>query len=202
MILNGPNLNCASHGGPANGGTLVTITGKNFTQTSIVKFGKSKSDKVVVISPTKILALSPPGNGTVHVRVKTAAGISAKTRANRFTYLPVPRPPIHVQGFQKIKRTEIKNEYINILSWQAPKKGAAIVLYKIYRHNRLEHAIGKVFGENSSNANSSSDNEYFHFKDFCRKPGKTYVYDIVSYDAFGNASDPAKVKVKPRKRNL
>ncbi len=73
--------------GPATGGTIVTITGTNFTRSSIVRFGPTAASSVVVNSTTSITATSPPGTtGATEVSVQTPNGQSAVTKKARFTY--------------------------------------------------------------------------------------------------------------------
>ncbi|MDA8269139.1 MAG: IPT/TIG domain-containing protein [Actinomycetota bacterium] len=71
------------------GGTTVTITGTGFTKTATVSFGTTAATKVTVTSPTTIVATSPPAQtpGQVHVVVKDAAGTSATSTADVFTYV-------------------------------------------------------------------------------------------------------------------
>ncbi|MHB1552814.1 MAG: IPT/TIG domain-containing protein [Acidimicrobiales bacterium] len=75
--------------GPVAGGTTVTITGTGFTKTATVSFGTTAATKVTVTSPTTIVATSPPAQtpGQVHVVVKDAAGTSATSTADVFTYV-------------------------------------------------------------------------------------------------------------------
>ncbi len=78
--------------GPLPGGTEVTITGTNFTNSSTVDFGSIEASAADVESPTQITATSPPpeGAGPVDVTVTTPGGISPSGLADRFTYDPVP----------------------------------------------------------------------------------------------------------------
>ncbi len=77
--------------GASTGGTQVTITGTDFSEASAVKFGAAAAESYTVESPTKIVAYAPAGTvGTVDVTVTTAAGTSAKSSADRFTYLAAP----------------------------------------------------------------------------------------------------------------
>jgi len=46
--------------GPAAGGTSVTITGRNFTGATAVRFGANAATSFVVNSDTEIVAVSPP----------------------------------------------------------------------------------------------------------------------------------------------
>jgi hypothetical protein len=74
--------------GPSTGGTKVTITGKGFASVTSVAFGGAAATNVVhdANNPAKLAADSPPGNGTVDVRVTNPAGTSAATSADQFTY--------------------------------------------------------------------------------------------------------------------
>jgi hypothetical protein len=72
--------------GPAAGGTQVGIAGTGFTGTNGVFFGATPT-RFVVLSDNSIVAISPPGTGTVDVRVTTPFGTSASQTLGRFTYL-------------------------------------------------------------------------------------------------------------------
>ncbi len=73
--------------GSRQGGTKVTIHGKNFTGTTAVLFGKKRGTKVKVVSSTKITVTAPSGSGTVHVTVTATGGTSSATStAGRFRY--------------------------------------------------------------------------------------------------------------------
>ena len=69
-------------GGPAAGGTAVTITGTGLGNATGVSFGGA-AGTVTADSGTQISVTSPPGTGTVNVTVTTPGGTSA---AARFTY--------------------------------------------------------------------------------------------------------------------
>lgn len=73
--------------GPSTGGTQVTIKGTNFTNVEQVFFGKTPATSFTVTSNTSLTAISPPGTGTVHIRVVTSSRTSPKTDADQFTYL-------------------------------------------------------------------------------------------------------------------
>jgi len=82
--------------GPAGGGTGVTITGTGFTDAASVSFGSKVSGAVKVSSPTSLTATAPPAPPgppepvTVDVRVSTAGGTSATSKADQFLYQPLP----------------------------------------------------------------------------------------------------------------
>jgi hypothetical protein len=83
-----PTVTAASPaGGPSTGGLPVAITGTNFTGVTSVTFGGVPATSFIVLGPTKILAVSPPGSGTVDLVVTNGGGPSPTTPADRFTYL-------------------------------------------------------------------------------------------------------------------
>ncbi len=76
--------------GPLAGGTSVTITGTNFNEATVVKFGSSDAIGLEVRSATSITAVAPAGTGTVDVTVSTVGGTSATSAADKFSYVPSP----------------------------------------------------------------------------------------------------------------
>ena len=73
--------------GPEEGGTVVAITGSNFTGAFAVKFGDIPA-KTFEVNPagTGITVTAPPGAGVVDVTVTTVGGLSAITKKDRFRY--------------------------------------------------------------------------------------------------------------------
>jgi uncharacterized protein YkwD len=75
------------NGGPLAGGTTVTIDGGGFTNATSVKFGTSAAASFAVVNDSVITAVSPVhAAGMVDVTVTTAAGTSATSAADQFTY--------------------------------------------------------------------------------------------------------------------
>jgi hypothetical protein len=75
--------------GPPSGGTLVTITGVGFDQTSpaAVYFGLNMATNVQVVNTTTLTAVSPAGAlGTVQVTAITLGGQSNVVAGNFFSY--------------------------------------------------------------------------------------------------------------------
>ena len=70
------------------GGTIVTVTGTNFTGATAVTFGGTPATSFTVSSATQIQATAPAGTGTVDVAVATAGGEA--TSAGAYTYVPAP----------------------------------------------------------------------------------------------------------------
>jgi hypothetical protein len=62
--------------GSTGGGTAVTITGTNLSNTSAVMFGSNPATNVINVSPTQVTVVSPAGTGTVGVTVTTPGGTS------------------------------------------------------------------------------------------------------------------------------
>ncbi|MDH6628972.1 hypothetical protein M2271_006807 [Streptomyces sp. LBL] len=62
--------------GSTGGGTLVTITGTNLSNTSAVKFGSKSATSITQVTATQVTAVSPSGTGTVGVTVTTPGGTS------------------------------------------------------------------------------------------------------------------------------
>ncbi len=87
--LNPPTVNKLSpREGPPKGGTLVAITGANFTVPASVYFGRAPASEVRVMSARSISAVSPSGRaGSVDVTVTTPSGLSRITAKDRFTYM-------------------------------------------------------------------------------------------------------------------
>ncbi len=75
---------------PASGpvGTVVTITGTNFTGATAVSFGGTAATSFTVVSATQITATVPAGAATGKVRVTTPAGYGDSS--GNFTVVPAP----------------------------------------------------------------------------------------------------------------
>ncbi len=74
--------------GTGAGGTQVTILGSNFGSSPGVTFGTIPARSISVVSPTEIVATSPPGSGPEEVSVTSPLGISIPTATDVFTYPP------------------------------------------------------------------------------------------------------------------
>lgn len=72
-------------GGPATGGTRVTITGINFSGATAVTFGTKRATKVSCTA-TRCVVTSPAGTGKVLVKVTTPKGTSRAVSTAYFTY--------------------------------------------------------------------------------------------------------------------
>lgn len=80
----------AAKSGPVAGGTIVTITGTEFTGSTNVSFGHTSATEFEVHSPSSITAIVPPeAAGIVDVTVTNTVATSATTTSDHFKYLPV-----------------------------------------------------------------------------------------------------------------
>ena len=87
VVSTGPAVSSLSPaGGSMFGGTIVVITGNNFTGATAVKFGSSDAASFTVNSATRITAVAPAGTGTVDVTVTTPQGTSAAWNADQYSY--------------------------------------------------------------------------------------------------------------------
>ena len=76
-------------GGPAAGGTSVTISGTNLSNVIAVDFGLEAAT-ITADSATSITATSPAGSGAVDVTATTPGGTSSTSPADVFTYVAPP----------------------------------------------------------------------------------------------------------------
>jgi hypothetical protein len=82
-------------GGTTGGGTLVGITGLNFTGATAVNFGNVAASSFTVNSDTSITAVAPAQTaGTFHVTVQTYAGTSSTGSGDQFTYTAASAPSV------------------------------------------------------------------------------------------------------------
>jgi hypothetical protein len=76
----------SSSSGSKRGGKAVTISGTNLLGATKVVFGTAADVNFVVESSTEIEVVTPPGKGTVDVRVATPLGTSPKNTKATFRY--------------------------------------------------------------------------------------------------------------------
>ena len=82
-------------GGTTAGGALVTISGTNFTGSSVVDFGSVAAPSFTINSDSSITAVSPSqGAATVDVTVTNPDGTSTTSSADQFTYTAAPAPSV------------------------------------------------------------------------------------------------------------
>jgi len=83
-------------GGPADGGTYVTITGSGFSGATDVRFGGKSGTMLKVDNDTRLTIITPQNPaGTVAVSVISAAGVGSSTEpSTRYQYEGVSLPRI------------------------------------------------------------------------------------------------------------
>ena len=79
--------------GPDAGGTMVTITGADLEEATAVKFGASNAQSFGVQPGGTILAVAPPGSGTVGVTVTTPYGTSSVGAGDHYSWVRTGAPP-------------------------------------------------------------------------------------------------------------
>lgn len=91
--------------GSVAGGTVLTITGKNFTQASAVQFGTTPAASFTVDSDTEITVTTPAvlRPGKVDVSVTTFAGKNADTRFDDYVYRACVVPAIKNKTLRRAK---------------------------------------------------------------------------------------------------
>ncbi len=114
------------HTGPSAGGTKVTIRGTAFEgelsggphkeieipTVQGVRFGSTAATSVKVVSETEITAVSPAGEGTVDVTVRTPFGTSPVVAGDQFTYKPGGLTAGHPELFANAVRAGGEGEAI------------------------------------------------------------------------------------------
>jgi IPT/TIG domain len=85
-------LGVAPAAGPSAGGNQVIVTGDDVGTVSEVDFGTRPATRISCAGAS-CTATAPPGVGTVDVRVKNPAGMSAVVPADQYRYLAVPTGP-------------------------------------------------------------------------------------------------------------
>lgn len=84
--------------GPTSGGSVVLITGTNFTSPMTVTFGGTPASNVVVLNSTTIQATTPARSaGTATVQVKSADGATAVGSLS-FAYIAAAQPGTILSG--------------------------------------------------------------------------------------------------------
>jgi len=78
--------------GEEAGGTVITITGTNLTNTKTVNFGTANAISFSIDTDTKITAISPAGNGSVDIKIVADGGTAISP--TKFVYDSPLTPPI------------------------------------------------------------------------------------------------------------
>jgi formylglycine-generating enzyme required for sulfatase activity len=92
--LAAPTITAVSpNSGVAAGGQTITVTGSNFYGNPSVLFGASPASSVLVLSPTQLAVVVPPGVAGSTVSLTVSSSFGATTLPNAFAYLAIYVPP-------------------------------------------------------------------------------------------------------------
>ena len=95
--------------GPPGGGTVVTITGADFSGVTGVKFVSTPAASFTVDSSTQITATSPVGSlGPVDIRVTDAQGTSPVSAADEFAFATAPSAPTGVSAVAGLRQATVQ----------------------------------------------------------------------------------------------
>lgn len=128
-----PEISLVSPGfGSVNGGTIVTITGKNLAGTSAVKFGSVPAASFTVDSDTQITATTPRSTrpGKVDVTASTLAGTNVNTRFDDYIYRACVVPSLKNRTVRAakslLKRRGCKIGHVKKVKAPAKKEGKIV----------------------------------------------------------------------------
>jgi len=114
--------------GPVTGGTVVTITGKNFSKASEVKFGSIPAAAFTVDSDTEITATAPAmlRPGKADVAVTTFAGTNPNTQYDDYVYTACVVPKVKNRTLKvaksMLRRAGCKLGHVKKVNAPKPKK--------------------------------------------------------------------------------
>ncbi len=165
--------------GPQAGGTAVTIRGSNLEGATAVDFGAVPASEYEVRSSDVVVAVAPPGEGSVEVTVTTPNGTSAPTEADTFTYMGLPtvvtEPPVGVETDSAVVTGSVDPNLVKLTScffeWGTTSE---------YGHDTLGCGAGHGEGEGSEPEHVSGDLKGL-------TPGTTYHYRLVASNELGAA---------------
>lgn len=119
--------------GSVAGGTVVTITGKNFNGTTSVMFGSTPATSFKVDSDTEITATTPRSSrpGKVDVTATTLAGTNVNTRFDDYVYracvVPVVKGKTLKQAKRLLRRRSCKLGHVKKVNAPQPKEVGKII---------------------------------------------------------------------------
>lgn len=125
-------VSIAPNFGSVTGGTVLTITGKNFANASAVKFGSTPAASFSVDSDTEITVTTPRvlRPGKVDVAITTLAGDNANTRFDDYVYRACVVPAVKGKSLKKAKtllrRSGCKLGHVKKVQAPAKKEGKVL----------------------------------------------------------------------------
>lgn len=142
----------------AAGGTAVTISGTGFNSASTVEFGERRASTVRVLSTTSIAAISPPGAGTVAVRVLGADGVSAEVAPDTLAYDPPPSGPwlglngnsvSHFGPIDRFEQGHVVFDRVELFAGELPTTHD--LLHRAIDHNMIPDVVIEYDGYTGNN---------------------------------------------------
>ena len=155
----------------------------------------------VVGTPSPYLVLDP-NTGSVSVLPGTPAGVytlqyqicdklnptNCATATVTVTVMVTPQPPVNPEACQVKQQFIGGTDIIDVISWNPPTTGPAVVSYRIYANAALTDLIGEV-------PNMINSCDTLTFSVHHRKKWQINIYYIVSVDALGQISTPVSVSI-------
>jgi len=127
--------------GSVTGGTVLTISGKNFLNASAVEFGTTPAAGFTVDSDTEITATVPGvlRPGQVDVTVTTVAGENANTRYDDYVYRACVVPAVKGKNLQRAKSLLRRNgcKLGHVKKVEAPEKKEGKILKQTPRPGKV-----------------------------------------------------------------
>ena len=162
-----PILSTVSPGsGPTTGGTVITLTGSNFTGATAITVGGTACASFTVISDTEATCITPAGNaGEASVLVTTPGGTNAAN--SLFSYSDPPGPPTAVSV------SALDGQATVSFSAPASDGGAAITSYSVICTSNDGGASGNATGASSPIVVSGLT------------VGKTYTCQVTAINSIG-----------------
>jgi alpha-tubulin suppressor-like RCC1 family protein len=152
--------------GSEEGGASIKITGSNLGEATAVRFGAGNAQSFGVQSSTSIIAVAPPGSGTVGVTVTTPYGSTTAGSHEQFTYVPSGVAPV-------VKKRSAK---------KGPAAGGTAVTII---GKGFINATGVSFGQSVANSFEVISDTEIAVKS---PPGTTGTVDITVSNAFGTSA--------------
>ncbi len=124
VVIGAPDVASFSvSSGSASGGTIVVMTGQDFTGTTAITFGGVAASSFTVDSDTQITVTTPPhAPGAVDVGITTPAGTSTKGEA--FTYIAGNSAPSDIAlGNSSVEENQLTNTVVGAFSTTDPDSG-------------------------------------------------------------------------------
>jgi hypothetical protein len=189
------NITVASSNNPSEFGESVTFTAHVNSSlgvpTGIVTFfdGSSSIGEALLIKGIATISTSALSIGE-HPIIGFYNGDTSFSSSISNTLIQIVNPstipvaPQNFKGYQVSNRFADSTDLVNVLSWDPPSTGPAVVRYKIYRDAKLTRHIGTV-----------SSRDCLQFEDHNRKKNRNYTYYIVSVNELGQTSSAVSTSI-------